>query len=312
MQSVHGSSMRNNNLIVLVVAVVLGGIAAVLARNWLANRAKLTEGDVGTIVVAASPIAFGTQLTTENVKEIPWSTAVLPAGAFATKTDLLRAGRRMALALIARNEPILRSKITAPNQPATLSSMLPPGKRAVTVRVDDVRGVAGFIQPGDLVDVVLIRTEPDSHSDQSYSDIILQAVKVLAIDQVTGERSDKPTIAKAVTLELTPEDAQKVLLAANIGHLSLILRQPSADQVDHVHLVTAQSLGAPAPPPRVTRVIPPLAMIRPPPPPPVVPKPVVDPPQPKIKRITIWRDLRPQVYDLPVYAAGKANNRRVN
>ena len=157
--------MRNNNLIILVVAIVLGGIAAVLARNWLANHEKSAQGDVGTIVVAASPIEFGTELTKENTKEIPWSTAVLPEGAFVTKDDLLEKGRRMALSLIARNEAILRSKITAPNQAATLSSMLEPGKRAVTVRVDDVRGVAGFIQPGDLGDVVLIRTEAESKSN---------------------------------------------------------------------------------------------------------------------------------------------------
>lgn len=299
--------MRNNNLVVLVVAVILGGIAAVLARNWLANHAKLIQGSVGTIVVAASPIEFGTELTKENIKEISWSTAVLPEGAFATKDDLLRAGRRMALALIARNEPVLRSKITAPNQPATLSSILTPGKRAVTVRVDDVRGVAGFIQPGDLVDVVLIRTEADSRNGQSYSDIILQAAKVLAIDQVTGERSDKPTIAKAVTLEVTAEDAQKILLATNIGHLSLILRQPVATRIDHVQRVTAQTLGDPPPVKQTTPVIPPVAMLSPPPPPPppppVKPAPVLA--RPEMKRITIWRDLRPQEYERPVYFAEK-------
>ena len=213
------SEMRNNNLIILVVALVLGGIAAVLARNWLANHARSSQAGVGTIVVAAAPLAFGAQLTAQNTTEIPWSTAVLPQGAFATKQALLKDGRRMALALIARNEPILLSKVTAPNQPATLSSMLAPGKRAVTVRVDDVRGVAGFIQPGDLVDVVLIRTEAESRSNESYSDVILQSAKVLAIDQVTGERTEQPVIAKAVTLEVNVEDAQKILLAANIGRL---------------------------------------------------------------------------------------------
>ena len=95
----------------------------------------------------------------------------------------------MTLAAIARKEPILRSKITAPGQRATLSTTLDPGKRAVTVRVDDVRGVAGFIQPGDRVDVVLIRTEAESKSGEGYSDVILQFVKVLAIDQITGERT---------------------------------------------------------------------------------------------------------------------------
>jgi pilus assembly protein CpaB len=298
--------MRNNNLVVLVVAIILGGIAAVLARNWLANRARLTQGDVGTIVVAASPIAFGTELTKENTKVIPWSTASLPEGAFATKDDLLQGGRRMALALIARNEPILGGKISAPNQPATLSTVLTPGKRAVTVRVDDVRGVAGFIEPGDLVDVVLIRTEADSRSNQSYSDIILQAAKVLAIDQITGERTDKPTIAKAVTLEVTPEDAQKILLATNIGRLSLILRQPVEAHADHVQRITAQTLGDPPPPPRLTLPPhPPVELVKPPPAAPVVAKPAPKPPQLETQRITIWRDLKPQIYVSPVYSAHK-------
>jgi pilus assembly protein CpaB len=208
--------------------------------------------------------------------------------------------------LIARNEPILGGKISAPNQPATLSTVLTPGKRAVTVRVDDVRGVAGFIEPGDLVDVVLIRTEADSRSNQSYSDIILQAAKVLAIDQITGERTDKPTIAKAVTLEVTPEDAQKILLATNIGRLSLILRQPVEAQADHVQRITSQTLGDPPPPPRLTLPPhPPVELVKPPPAPPVVAKPAPKPPQPETQRITIWRDLKPQIYVSPVYSAHK-------
>ena len=238
------SDMRNNNLLILVVALVLGGIAAVLARNWLANHARSSQAGVGTIVVAATPLAFGTQLTAQNTTEIPWSTAVLPQGAFATKQALLKDGRRMALALMARNEPILLGKVTAPNQPATLSSTLAPDKRAVTVRVDDVRGVAGFIQPGDLVDVVLIRTEAESRNNESYSDVILQSAKVLAIDQVTGERTEQPIIAKAVTLEVGVEDAQKILLAANIGRLSLILRRPAEASNDPVQRVTEQDLAA--------------------------------------------------------------------
>jgi pilus assembly protein CpaB len=287
----------NNNLIILVVAIVLGGTAAVLARNWLASHARSSQAGVGAIVVAAAPLAFGAQLTADNTAEIPWSTAALPEGAYASKEDLLKDGRRMTLALIARNEPILRSKVTAPNQPATLSSMLEPGKRAVTVRVDDVRGVAGFIQPGDRVDVVLIRTEAESRSNESYSDVILQSAKVLAIDQITGERTEQPTVAKAVTLEVGPEDAQKILLATNIGRLSLILRQPAAvADSDTLHRVTERDLGdplvvpqpvaAPVPPPAVVQAPPPLA------------------PKEQTRHITIWHGLKPQEYDRPFYTAG--------
>src|SRR3984885_11857804 len=263
--------MRGNNLIILAVAILLGGIAAVLARNWLTSHAGSAQSRVGTIVVAGSPLVFGTQLTSANTVEIPWSMSALPEGAFATKESMLKDGRRMTLALVARNEPILLGKVTGPNQPATLSSMLGPGKRAVTIRVDDVRGVAGFIQPGDRVDVVLIRTEAESKSNDSYSDVILQSAKVLAIDQVTGERSDKATIAKAVTLEVSAEDAQKILLATNIGRLSLILRQPAEANSDPVRRVTEDDLTngssrrvapmvlqagpTPAPAPTTTRTI---------------------------------------------------------
>ena len=154
--------MRASNGIILVVAVILAGIAAFLARNWLVSHAQ--SSSTTTIVVAASPFAYGAQLTAENLSEIPWDAGALPDGAFASTRDLLKDGRRMALAPIARKEPILRSKITAPGQRATLSTVLDLGKRAVTVRVDDVRGVAGFIQPGDRVDVVLIRSQGESEN----------------------------------------------------------------------------------------------------------------------------------------------------
>jgi pilus assembly protein CpaB len=285
--------MRGNNLVILAVAIVLGGIAAILARNWLTSHAGSAQSRVGTIVVAGSPLVFGAQLTSENTVEIPWSMSALPEGAYATKESMLKDGRRMTLALIARNEPILRSKITAPNQPATLSSMLGPGKRAVTVRVDDVRGVAGFIQPGDLVDVVLIRTEAEMRSNDSYSDVILQSAKVLAVDQITGERTELPTIAKAVTLEVSPDDAQKILLATNIGRLSLILRQPAEAGTNSVRRVTERDLGdSPAPSKQ---------SVAPPPPPvamPIVQAPPV-PPAARTKHITIWHGMKPQEYDAP-------------
>jgi pilus assembly protein CpaB len=285
--------MRGNNLIILIVAIILGGIAAVLARNWLTSHAGSAQSRVGTIVVAGAPLVFGSQLTSENTVEIPWSLASLPEGAFGTKDSMLKDGRRMTLALVARNEPILRNKITAPNQPATLSSMLGPGKRAVTVRVDDVRGVAGFIQPGDLVDVVLIRTEAEMRSNDSYSDVILQSAKVLAVDQITGERTELPTIAKAVTLEVSPDDAQKILLATNIGRLSLILRQSAEASTNSVRRVTERDLGdSPAAPKQ---------SVAPPPSPvatPIAQAPPV-PPAARTKHITIWHGMKPQEYDAP-------------
>lgn len=297
--------MRGNNLIILGIAVVLGVIAAVLARNWLISHEKSNEADARTIVVAARALPFGAQLRGENTIEIPWSSAVLPDGAFATKQALLKDGPRMTLGLIARNEAILRNKVTAPNQPATLSSVLAAGKRAVTVRVDDVRGVAGFIQPGDLVDVVLIRTAAESRSDESYSEVILQSAKVLAIDQITGEHTEQPTIAKAVTLEVGVEDAQKILLATNIGRLSLILRQPAEANAAPTRRVTDEDLGG-RPAVRKTAiqqpVIPHIERIPPPVAPPPPPKPVQSAAS-QTREITIWHGMKSQEYSRPIYAS---------
>jgi pilus assembly protein CpaB len=283
-----------SNMLVLALAIVLGGIAAILARNWLLSHGQTEQAGAASIVVAATPLTFGTQLSPENLKEIPWSTGALPDGAFTSKREVLNDGRRMALAAIARNEPILHSKITAPGQRATLSSILDPGKRAVTVRVDDVRGVAGFIQPGDRVDVVLIRTEAESRTNEGYSDVILQSAKVLAIDQITGERTEQPTIAKAVTLEVTPEEAQKILLATNIGRLSLILRQPEEAVADPAQRVTEADLGNARPAPKA--VVTPTIQAPPPAAPP--------PPAKRMKHITVWHGLKPEEYERPISAGG--------
>ena len=278
--------MRGNNIIILIVAVVLGGAAAILARNWLVSHAQPSSAT--TIVVAATPFAYGAPLTAENLSEIPWDAGALPDAAFASKRDLLKDGRRMALAPIARKEPILRSKITAPGQRATLSTILDPGKRAVTVRVDDVRGVAGFIQPGDRVDVVLIRTQGESKTGEGYSDVILQSARVLAIDQITGERTEQATVAKAVTLEVSGEDAQKILLATSVGRLSLILRQPEEVNADPVRRVTERDLS-----PAAVEVKPvaPAAVVR------VSAKP---PPPSRTRRITIWHGMTAQDYERPI------------
>ncbi len=201
-----------------------------MASNHAVMSAAASQ-NVGTIVVAAQPLQFGATVSADNITEIPWAAGALPDGAFASKEDILKGGRRVVLSQFNRNEPVLSSKITGPGQRGTLSSLLEEGKRAVTVRVDDVRGVAGFVAPGDFVDVVLIGEDP-AFQRENYSEILLHHVKVLAIDQVASERQEQPTVAKAVTVEVTPEQAQKILLANNVGKLSLILRQPGDVNAD--------------------------------------------------------------------------------
>ena len=236
--------MRTNSLIILVIAIVMGGVAAFLARNFLLSRTQ--EVATGkTIVVAARPLPYGTPLTDDTVHEVAWAAPTLPNGAFLSIQDLSKDGRRTTVASIAQDEPVLSSKVTGPGQRASLSTMIDKNMRAITIRVDDVRGVAGFILPGDRVDIVLIRTD--------YSDLLLQDVKVIAVDQISAEQKDRPVVAKAVTLEVTPQQAQKISLATDVGHLSLILRKSGDanvvmnERMNAANLVERAESGGPAP-----------------------------------------------------------------
>ena len=276
--------MRPNSILILVVAIVLGGIAAFLARNWLVSRTQVTAGNV-TIVAASKPLPFGTILTEDNTQEMPWAAKVIPEGSFTSKKDLFKEGRRIALTVIQPNEPILSSKITGPGQRASLSTLLDKDKRAITIRVDDVRGVAGFILPNDRVDVMLIRSVTDGGGRRDISDILLQDVKVIAVDQIASEQKDRPTVAKAVTLEVTPFQAQKISLATNVGHLSLILRKAGDSNVVADRRVTEFDLSASE------------AANRAPPAPAAKTK--ADPPPPPISndaQVTIIRNLKSQDY----------------
>jgi pilus assembly protein CpaB len=281
--------MRKNQFIILVVAIAMGGGAAYLARGWLQAQMNVAAAyqPAGHIVIAAEPLAYGAAVTAENVSEIPWFTNKLPDGAFATKDELLAGGRRTVLYPLKQGEPVLRSKVTGAGQRASLAAVLDEGKRAVTVRVDDVRGVAGFVLPGDFVDVVMIADEV-SNKRQSYSDILLEHIKVLAIDQIASEAEEKPTVARAVTLEVTREQAQKILLATNVGKLSLILSRPIESGGDPSRRIGERDIG---------RIIPePVKPVAPPPrPAPVVAAPA--PPSNQVK-VTIIRNGETKEYSV--------------
>ena len=279
--------MRTSTVIILAIAISMGGSAAYLTRTWLKDQTRASATvQAGTIVVAAESLAYGTVMTSDNVAEVPWFSNTLPEGAFAVKDDLLNSGRRVVLSPMKRGEAVLRSKVTGPGQRASLASLLDEGKRAVTVSVDDVRGVAGFVLPGDFVDIVVI-ADDGSPKRQSYSDILLEHVKVLAIDQVASEGEGQPTVAKAVTVEVTKEQAQKILLATNIGKLSLILARPVESKPDPNRRVSEKDIGRTTP-----ELMRPPA---PPPPAPVVAAPVV--PSNTVK-ITVVRNGETRQYEV--------------
>jgi pilus assembly protein CpaB len=193
-----------------------------------------------TLVVAKKALDFGAQLTADDLVEIPWGAANTPPGTFAKKEDLLKDGRRAVLRPFVQNEPIFESKITGPGQRASLSALIENGMRAVTVRVDDVRGVAGFILPGERIDIVLVQ----GARDESASDVILQNVRVLAVDQLANEKQEAPKLARNVTVEVNTEQAQKLILASEVGRLSMILRQAGNSVAEHNRRVTAADLNA--------------------------------------------------------------------
>ena len=223
--------MRSSTIIMIVFAVVFGLLAVFVAQSWLNSQAEMRARNLEaqkkplatqTIVVAAKPLRFGNELGQMSLRELPWPADALPAGAFSKIADLTAGGRRVVLASIEANEPILASKITGSGQRATLSAVLQDGMKAVTIRVNDVEGVAGFVLPGDHVDVVLTRQQDKSGA---AADVVPQNVRVLAVDQTADERLEKPSIVKAVTLEVEVASAQKLALAATVGTLSLALRK---------------------------------------------------------------------------------------
>jgi pilus assembly protein CpaB len=240
--------VRVSTLIMIGFAAVFGLLAVFLAQVWLNNaadqRLKSIEAQrkaappARTLVVASKSLRFGDELNASELREVAWPEDALPAGAFPKIADVLT-GKRIVLAPIDPNEAILKNKITGPGQRATLSAMLDDGMKAVTVRVNDVEGVAGFVLPGDHVDVLLTRNEKGS----TLTDMVAQNVRVLAIDQLADERTDKPSVVKAVTLEVGVTDGQKISLAATAGTLSLLLRKAGEMTADAANRVTLVDIG---------------------------------------------------------------------
>jgi len=187
-----------------------------------------------------------------------WPQDALPAGAFGKIAELTSA-KRVVLMPMETNEAVLASKITGPGERATLSAVLDPGMTAVTVRVNDVEGVAGFVLPGDRVDVLLTR---QGEKNTAATDVVLEDARVLAIDQLADAKTDKPSVVKAVTLEVNVTDGEKVALASTVGTLALLLRKAGAAGDADFRRVTSADLGQSSTPKPDSRFVT-VAVIRP-------------------------------------------------
>ncbi len=220
--------MQNRLKIALVVAVFFGLIAAYGIFNFLRQQRQAAEAlrtQTQDVVIAAKDIPAGSTIAEAMLKDgtvraIKWPKGSVPAGAFGTPTEVIGKVNRVK---IMANEPILDSRLSG--EGAGVTVRLEPGKRAMAVRVDEIIGVSGFIVPDDRVDVIVTTMPPGvTNADARLSKIVLQNKRVLSVAQSTEQKDGKPQVARSITLEVSPEEAEKLSLAYQEGPIVLALR----------------------------------------------------------------------------------------
>lgn len=271
--------MRRNTLITLGVSTVFGGLAIVLARGWIndavttqyeqSRPAKITALPIRKmktypVLVADIPLNFGDKLTPQNVRVVEFPKNAIPEGSFSAIDELFSNPEipTVALTQIAANEPVLGFKLSGPGGRATLSSILSDNMRAISIRVNAVSGVAGFVQPGDTVDVFFIQEleqvkgrpsrrdvlrKTETSKTNYKSTILVQNIKILGSDQRSETINNRVQVVKTVTLEVTPAQAQKLSLAMRVGELSLSLRRAGSDDKTAARTMNSETLSADAP-----------------------------------------------------------------
>jgi pilus assembly protein CpaB len=228
--------MKNQRaLIVMAVAVVFALAAVAMAGRWLLRQ---PSNQAGRIVVAGADINLGQRLAPEMLKLADWPADSVPKNAF---TDPARLSGRVLKTSVLAGEPLSEAKLAPAGTLGGLSALITEGKRAITVRVNDVVGVAGFALPGNYVDII-VSTQKDPAGEavsreQTISKIVLERILVLAVAQEVNRDETKPRVVNAVTLEVTPAQAETLDLARSVGTLSLALR----NQVDPN---SAETMGA--------------------------------------------------------------------
>ncbi|MFZ3209511.1 MAG: Flp pilus assembly protein CpaB [Geobacteraceae bacterium] len=225
-------------VIVSVVALAFAGLASWGVYSYLQKetlKSKSAQGE--NIVVAAVDIPIGAKLSATQIKTAQWPRESLPPGSL---TDLKSVEGRVCIRPLQPNEPITEQKLVPKEGTpgaGVMTYRVPQGHRAVTVAVNEVAGVAGFLAPENRVDVVVTTPIPGNASGESISKIVLQNIPILATGQITDQKDGKPVVVPTVTLDLSPEDAEKLILAGSKGSLQLLLR-------NLVDTATVESKGA--------------------------------------------------------------------
>ena len=245
--------MKNLKALGLFVLAVLASLAAaVYAANWVAQRGSL---DADKVVVAATDIPLGGKILPNMLNTVDWPRGSIPDGSF---HDMQQLQDRVVKVGVLRGEAVLEGKLAPVGTKGGLAAVIAPGKRAMTVRVNDVVGVAGFALPGNYVDVVVNAQQEQAgkmEDSRQISKTVLENVLVLAVAQEADRDETKPKVVSAVTLELSPEDAEKLDLARSVGNLSLVLRnQIDKDPTSTVGITKHQLFGTPDPVPAPVKV----------------------------------------------------------
>jgi len=237
----------------LAIAIVLGLIAVVLVNGYLGSKKKTAVAQVaatsGTpVVVAAVAISRGVIIQPQLLKVANYPANAAPAGAFTSVAQLTGSKdvQRLALRDLQPDEPILASRVTPPGGKLNLSDIIDPGMQAVTLRSDDVKGVGGFVLPGDKVDVLLTRSVAAA-GGTTVTQVVAEDLRVLAIDQSDDDELNKPVVVKAITVQVTPEQAQTITLGQTVGALSLSLRHVTDVAPVRRLATTAAAFGFTAP-----------------------------------------------------------------
>lgn len=273
---------RTRFMLLGFVALLVSAVVTVLIYRELNLRMNPTLEDPAMIVVAAEPVQLGSRLESHQLKMVPWPKGAPLQGSFSSVEEVI--GRGVIVPMLA-NEPIMESKLAPTEAGAGMTSAIPEGMRAVSVKVNDVIGVAGFVIPGSRVDVIAIGS-PDDSGDNEVSKVILENVEVLAAGQnIERDVNGKPVNVQVVTMMVTPEDTQKLALATLDGRIQLALRNPmDLEQANPDPFKKASLYEGPssAPPPIVYQ--PPVRRVAKPEP---RPEPVVEQPKPKVFNVEL-------------------------
>lgn len=245
-------------LLMIGASLLTAVVATVVALRWIDQQ---TQTSTGRVAVAAVDLDLGQELGADQIKLVPWPAGSVPAGAF---DDAKALAGRVTRGPITKDEPLLEGKLAPVGTKGGLSAVIAEGKRAITVRVNDVVGVAGFALPGNFVDVIVnMRDDREREQEHFVSKIVLEKILVLAVAQEASRDATKPKVVNAVTIEVTPGEAEKLDLARSIGTLSLVLRNQVDTAATRTTGVTKDDLldrprakaPAPAPSPAQVRTV---------------------------------------------------------